>query len=183
VALVVVPLGVWLVALVSGALITLIWLIRLHGLTPPTPLPQWSLLAWVEIEAYLLLALLISLLWFAPLAAYLVLVSSWARRVFIWATLLPLFAILLERLVFGTHFISDLIDYRTFGIWQSVHLSSGAQREFAGSFLQALRAARSPFDVVDITPAFANIDLWSGVAVAGLLGYAASSIRRYRDDA
>jgi ABC-2 type transport system permease protein len=160
VALVVVPLGVYLLGLLTSLLFSVLYLQRLDYSADVAS--AWSLLVWLKVQAGLLLTLLLAILWYAPWAAYLALVSAWARRsVFLWATLIPVFAFLAEKLTLGTHYISDLLEYRTWGIWQGVPM---------------------PPSVADIGPLFANIDLWLGVAVAAALAFATIRIRRYRDD-
>ena len=52
-------------------------------------------------------------LWYAPLAAWLLLVSAWAKRVTIlWAVLTPVAVTVVERVALGTHYVQDVIDYR-----------------------------------------------------------------------
>ena len=67
----------------------------------------------VAVLAYGLAALT---LWWAPLYAWLLLVSGWAKRApFLWAVLPPLGLALAEKLAFGTTRLGDLILSRVFG--------------------------------------------------------------------
>ncbi len=182
VALVVVPLGVYVLALVTNVLFSAIWMGRAALGYLPASAAVWDTVAWLKVEALMLFGLIVSILWYAPLAAYLVLVSAWARRsVFLWATLPPVFAVLVERLAFGTHFVAGLIEYRTYGIWGSLHLESAIKHTILAGGHQMV-SLPGVFDTMDASAAFANIDLWLGLAVAAAFAFAAVRIRRYRDD-
>jgi ABC-2 type transport system permease protein len=55
-------------------------------------------------------------LWFAPIYAWLMLISAWAKRApFLWAVLPPLAVAALERLAFGTTFFVSMLQYRVAG--------------------------------------------------------------------
>jgi ABC-2 type transport system permease protein len=143
----------------------------------------WDTTAWLRVEGIVLCVLLISALWYAPVAAYLAVLSAWARRmVFCWVTLPPLIAMYIEHSGFGTHHLYDFLRYRLTGIWLAMGLEL-ATREVAtlravdpgGAFTRHLAVTR-------VLPALANIDLWLGLAAAVALAFAAARIRRFRDD-
>ncbi len=116
VAGVLVPLAVYLLAVLTGLLITGIYELRIAA-SQLTTAPTWDLLTWVRIQVVMLLTLIASLLWYAPVSAYLMLVSAWARRsVYLWALLPPVLAPIFERIVFGTHYIYGFLVYRVAGI-------------------------------------------------------------------
>jgi ABC-2 type transport system permease protein len=174
VALVVVPLGVFVVALVTNLLFTAIWNVRASVGGASAGLLLWDTAAWLKVQVLMLLGLVISILWYAPIAAYLVLVSASSRRnVFLWAALPPLLAVIVERVAFGTHYVSGLLQYRVSGIWRSLHI--GHLSDPAASLTRI-------FDAIDLQAVFTNIDLWLGLIVAGAFAFAAVRIRRYRDD-
>jgi ABC-2 type transport system permease protein len=178
VALVIVPLGVFVLAGLAYLVATVIWNVRVQFGFAPAHLVVWDTLLWFKLETVILRILLLTVLWAAPLAAYLMLVSAWARRSpFIWALMPVVLAPLFERIVFGTKYLWHLLLYRFAGIFWS--LGQDTARE--------LRHARidSPVEFIDrlnFTAAFTNVDLWIGVAVAALLLLAAIRLRRYRDD-
>jgi len=61
-------------------------------------------------------ALAVHVLWHAPLWAWLLLVSSWARRTpFLWAVLPPMALGVLERIAFQTTYFGSFMGYRVFG--------------------------------------------------------------------
>jgi ABC-2 type transport system permease protein len=182
VGLVVVPFGVFLVALVTTLLFTAIWNTR-AALGHAEAFVLWDTVTWLKVQALMLYGLVVSILWYAPLAAYLLLVSAWARRnVFLWATLPPLLAVIVERIAFGTHFVGGLIQYRTWGIWSALDLplagGHATMRVGNGNLVSLSRV----FDDLNIGVLFTNIDLWLGVMVAAAFAFTATRIRRYRDE-
>jgi ABC-2 type transport system permease protein len=177
VALVVVPLGVFLLAAATGLVFSVIFATReAFGFAPQV---LWfEPVAWLKTQAVLLLMMVLSVLWTAPITGYLMLVSAWARRSpLLLATLPVAVAPLLERIVLGTHYLWDFISYRSFGIWrilgvQNSHvISKHGVHEF-GTLLTEL----------DWRAAFTSVDLWLGVVATAAMAYAAARIRRYRDD-
>jgi ABC-2 type transport system permease protein len=107
-------------------------------------------------------------LWYAPIYAWLLMVSAWARRAaFLWASL-PLLAIcILERLAFNTTHFVDLLEHRIAGAPEAV-----------------LSTARGlPIDpMAHLTPvAFLSAPgLWLGLAIAAVFIATAIRLRRYR---
>ncbi len=183
VAMFVAPLIVYVATAVTSVLAFGIWSMR--GLDGPGPMDLWDTRTWLGIEGDSLLALGVASLWYAPITAYLMLLSAWARRnVQLWAILPPLVALLVERLTFGTHYLTGILLYRLGGGWESslvlsverlfTNLNYGPYA-FSGSLTPRV-FSRTPLAV------FGNIDLWIGLAVAALLLFGAIRIRRYRDD-
>ncbi|MGB6449636.1 MAG: hypothetical protein WBE92_02675, partial [Steroidobacteraceae bacterium] len=143
----------------------------------------WNTHAFLRVEGFSLGSLVVATLWYAPLTSYLMLVSAWARRnVQLWVLLPPIVAVLLEWIAFGTHHVSSLLLYRLGSGWQS-SLLVAIEARFAGPGLTLGGAGPSPpVPWRAMGQAFANIDLWVGLAVAAALLFAATRIRRYRDD-
>jgi ABC-2 type transport system permease protein len=180
VGLVVVPLGVYLTAMVSGALFQTIWASRVAAGSLPAVAVAWDTVAWLKVQGLMLYCLIVCMLWFAPLAAALVLISAWVRKnVFLWTTLPLLIAIIMERIAFGTRYVVHLLEYRTWGIWDALGVNPTPPEGMGQGRLVSLADL---FDNVGMGKAFLNIDLWLGLAVAAALVFAAIRIRRYRDD-
>jgi ABC-2 type transport system permease protein len=181
-ALVVVPLGVYAVTIVTHLLVWGILVARSAGGTAVPLKAVWDTVVWLKVEALILYGVLVSIFWYAPMAAYLLLVSAWNKRnPFLWSALPPVFAIIIERSAFGTHYVTSLIQYRTVGIWEGLNLQNAAERTVhdGNNHLVSLPGI---FDTLDVTGPFLNIDLWLGVAVAAGFAFVAARIRRYRDD-
>ena len=177
--LVVVPLGVYLTAMVAGVLFQTIWAIRVAFGSLPNVVVAWDTVAWLKVQGLMLYGVIVCMLWFAPLAASLLFVSAWARKnVFLWTTLPPLIAIIFERVAFGTRYTAHLLEYRTWGIWDTLGVGVETPEDSHGRVV----SLAALFDNVSMGKAFLNIDLWLGLAVAAAFVFAAIRIRRYRDD-
>jgi len=177
VALVAMPLGVFALALVAHLLFSAILGARvLIGTLPP--IFTWSTYEWARTEAVMLLVMVLAVLWYAPLAAYLLLMSAWVRRgPILWATLPLVLGPVLEWVAFGSRYLMDFINYRINGIWwllgvQNTHLITKHE----------VRAVGTALEVLNFRGVMTSIDLWLGLAATVALVYAAIRIRRYRDD-
>jgi len=176
VATVIVPLGVYVLALVTNLLFSAI------AIGHAGVLVSWDTALWLRIEGYMLFGLVLSILWYAPLAALLLLVSGWARRnAFLWTTLPPLLLAWAERAFLGTTHVVDLIQYRTAGVTHLLGLDTAIDRVTAEHLDRSLWL-KTFFDSLQVWPAITNIDLWLGVLAAAVFTFAAIRIRRYRDD-
>jgi ABC-2 type transport system permease protein len=112
----------------------------------------------------------VHVLWYAPLFAWMMLVSGWARRAaFLWATL-PLFAIaVVEKITFNSTHFTDLLKYRFSG--PEVFDFSKSANVFAMDPMMHLSLGRF----------LSTPGLWSGLVVAALFLWAAVRLRRYRE--
>lgn len=187
VAIVVAPAIVFVVAALSSLVAFGIFSVRGFGAEAPIQ-ALWSTRTWLDIEGDTVLALIFATLWYAPVTAYLMLVSAWARRnVQVWVILPPLVAVILERLVVGTHYLSTILLYRLGRGWES-DLVISIERVFTGPALGPAGFPTRPSFTSGgsvshaLAQAYGNIDLWIGLAVAAALFYAAARIRRYRDE-
>jgi ABC-2 type transport system permease protein len=179
VGLVIVPLGVYALTVIAGILFQTIWSIRVAAGTLPNIVTAWDTVAWLKVQGLLLYAVIVCILWFAPLAALIVLASAWVRKnVFLWVTLPPVIAIIVERTAFGTDYAFRLLEYRTWGIWSALGIAVTTPQDGNGRVVSLANL----FDNVAMAKAFANIDLWLGLAVTAAVVFAAIRIRRYRDD-
>lgn len=173
VALVVVPLGVWLLTLVTNLLITGVLAAR-FGTAGSGGLVPWDMLVWLKLQGMMLLAVILSALWYAPVAGYLLLVSAWARRnVILWAALPPGLAAVLERITFGTDYIGSFVGYRLTGMWKELELHVDDRIEFS---------AHGVLDSLEVASFFTSPHVWFGLLAAAALVYGAIRIRRHRDD-
>jgi len=115
--------------------------------------------------------LVVLALWHAPIWAWLMLVSGWARRAtFLWAFGPPLALSLFEKLAFNSTYVWSLLHYRVTGaIGQAYDLKDGASGMGHLSLQQMdpLKYLMSP-------------GLWLGLAVAAAFFAAAVWQRRYR---
>lgn len=177
------PLGTYAVALVTDVLFTAIWDLR-AALGHSPELVAWDTGAFLKTQAVMFLGLIISILWYAPFFGIFVLCSAWIRRnVVMWVTVVPLLAIIVERIAFGTRYIYSLLHSRTVDIWGTLRVESAILGSLRDLGPAAVVSIPQVYDRVHILPAFTNIDLWLGVIFAVACAYAAARIRRYREEA
>lgn len=151
--------------LITAALTSLIWMA--NGFDPRL---MWAQMDLPFLWAVLAYGLTFMTLWHAPIFAWLLLVSAWARRVpFIWAVA-PLAAIaIIEHLAFGGASDPDLMKHRFTG-------------GFSGAFTVGSRGEGPVTRLADLDPArlFGQPDVWIGLVVAALFLFAAVRLRRSR---
>ncbi len=127
---------------------------------------QWTQLSFFQTSLMLLYHLVaVHSLWYAPIFAWLLLVSAWARRAaFLWA-FLPLFAIgIVEKIAFNTSHFAAMMEHRMSGGPEAVMMPGG-----------------SPMDpMTHLTPGHFLISpgLWIGLAIAAAFLAAAVRLRR-----
>ncbi len=179
VVLLIAPLSIWGLNLVTSLVASGIWSAR--GWTNAPAASGWDTGVWLRVQGLGLIAVVVSSLWYAPVMAYVMTISAWARRaVSVWVFVPPLALALIERIALGTHYIWDVIVYRLFGLWQHTGLRLDMNRMFAQANSQG--KGTDWLRGFDPAAAFSNIDLWIGVAVAAVLIFAMTRIRRYRDE-
>ena len=177
VVMVVVPLGVYLVSAATTLLMSGIYLVR--AWEDHSGEVFWDAGTWLRIQGTSLIALVVAVLWYAPVTALLMLVSAWARRsVQLWVLLPPVVLIMMERIALGTHHVMDVVFYRL----GAVFAEGGADFPGADGAAGHGRTLNLLFANIDPLPMFANVDLWLGLLVAALLIVATIRIRQYRDD-
>ena len=133
----------------------------------------WQLLPWFQLSIILLYGLVTMAVWQAPLFAWLLLVSSWARRAtFLWA-FLPWLAICgIEKIAFNTAYFAQMLGDRLNSFEHAfvvVKYPKGAHVPVVDRLTQLdpLKFLTSP-------------GLWIGLVLAAAFLAAAIRLRRYR---
>ncbi len=130
----------------------------------------WSQVPWFQMSVMLLYHLVaIHGLWYAPIYAWLLLASGWARRaVFLWAAL-PLVAIgVVEKIAFNSsHFVAML----------QAHVMGGPG---ASDLTAAGSPMMHPLRLVTIGDFLASPGLWIALAITAALLAGAVQMRKYR---
>jgi len=108
-------------------------------------------------------------LWHAPIYAWLLLVSGWARRAtFLWAVL-PFVAIgIFERVAFSTTYVTKFVQYRLIGWF------------FHAAVTPSKDAGVEPLSVLTPGRFLSTPGLWLGLIFAAACLFAAVRLRRYR---
>ncbi len=120
-----------------------------------------------------------AMLWYAPLAAYLMLASAWAPKgPFLWAVLPPVALSLLEKVVLGSGHVGNFVADRIKGPMRLLESGMHADPSGDGTTLRL-----SEIDIAaSLKEFFGSPELWLGVVAAGVLLAAAMWVRRYRDE-
>jgi ABC-2 type transport system permease protein len=130
----------------------------------------WQQLPVLRASGLLLYGLAALALWHAPVYAWLLLVSGWARRTtFLWAVLPPLALCVVERIAFGTWHLLGVLQRRLGGFSRAFSMRS----DDAGTLLGLPQADPAKF--------FTTPGLWIGIAIAVALFAATVRMRRYRE--
>ena len=169
VPLVVLPLVTFL-TIIGTQLLMLLWtsvLLITHGMSPAS---TWTYVPLFQQCLILLYGLIAIAMWHAPVYAWALLISGWARRAtFLWAVL-PVIAIAaFEKITFDTSHFAALVKDRLFGF---------APKAFAFEPQRGIAID----SLVQLTPGryLSTPGLWLGLLFAAVCVAAAIRLRRYR---
>jgi len=167
--LVVLPLIGFLLGVATQFVILLVSITTLlaHGVSAAT---LWGEFRFIQQPLVMIYGLTVHVLWFAPIYAWLLLVSAWARRMPILWALFPLLAIpLAEKVTFNTTYFSSMLRYRVIGAMTEAF----AIKPQHGAIIDRL----TQLDPVRFISA---PGLWVGLAFAAAFLAAAVRLRRNR---
>ncbi len=135
-----------------------------------SPAMLWTRLPFFQLPLVMFYGLTVHALWYAPIYAWLLLVSAWARRAtFLWA-ILPFFAtFVVEKLAFGTSYLPSMLKYRVMGAMVEAFAVDAAKAPITRlSELEPWKFLSSP-------------GLWIGLIFAAAFLAAAVRLRRNRE--
>jgi len=181
VAMVVVPIGVLLLAAVTQLFLFLVLWVRFHGTVIGEIMPDWSFIAWFRSQLIALGVMFGGVLWYAPIAAYLLLVSSWARRnVFLWAILPPISLVALEGFFAHSTVVLQFFGRRFSGYIAEMHLDSRDFSQQAGP--DQMPRLDEVVGAFHFSGVFTSPETWLGILAAAAMLFVTIRIRRYRDE-
>jgi ABC-2 type transport system permease protein len=169
VPLLVLPAVAFVVSLATQAAM-LFWSTFILGVTRAGAVTLWTRLPLVQMTFVMAYGLAVHALWHAPIYAWLLLVSAWARRYpLLWAVLPPIGVEVLERIVF-----------------QSAHFASFVGYRFAGAMKVAFALDKPDTDITRLAQLaplrfLATPGLWLGLLAAALFLVASARLRRRRE--
>jgi ABC-2 type transport system permease protein len=132
----------------------------------------WEQLKFFQSSLAMFYALIAIALWHAPLYAWLLMVSAWARRTpFLWAVLPPLALCVLEKIALNTAHFAHLLGYRLIGWFTQAFLAPMTQGD----------APRDPLAQLSPGKFLTTPGLWFGLIVAAIFLAVAVRLRRYRE--
>jgi ABC-2 type transport system permease protein len=181
VALGVVPVGVLLLAAATQLFLFIVLWLRFHGTVIGEIMPDWSFVSWFRAQVIALGVMAGGVMWYAPIAGYLLLVSVWARRnVFLWAVLPPVSLVALEGFFFHSTHVVQFIGRRFSGYITEMNLDSNAFKDQVGH--ERMPSIDDVFSALDLSGMFTSAEAWAGIAAAAAMVFVTIRIRRYRDD-
>ena len=124
------------------------------------------------------------LLWYMPIAGWLLLVSVWARRlVFLWAVLPPVAIVFFERWLFDSEHFVNLLGHRLVG-FQTMLDDSEIRGIFHGGMdgVNGVTASEAMNQMISFTKLLSEPGLYGGILVAAAFVTGAIFLRRYRDE-
>lgn len=183
-AIVIVPLAVYALSVATDLMVRGILSLRAGSERVSLSFPLWDSATWFKSQALLFTSLVASMIWYAPLAAYLMLVSSWARRnVMLWAILPPFVVVVMERMALGTTHVFDFIADRLKPIMPLMHGIEGRFDDATVAFhKEKLPSTTKLLEQLDFGAMFFNAPTLLGLLAAAILLYLVIRLRRYRDD-
>ena len=205
VGLVLIPLGAVLAAagttLLVAAVLAIMHGIGLGGMAPAL----WSAASWLRAQEIMLFAAAASILWYAPYAGYLLMISALARRsVYALAFIPPVLLAIMEKVLLGTNYVGHVVQRgfgemlglafkvegqinRTLGSWRPGMPGGPADLPGPGGPGPGLGGhgpgGHSHLQELVLRPdlLLSNTHLLIGLAVAALFVYAAIWLRRRSD--
>ena len=131
--------------------------------------PLWA--RQLQMTPVLFYGLAVHVAWHAPLWAWLLLVSSWARRApFLWAVLPPLALGVFERIAFQTTHLGALMRYRVTGAMTEAFVLEPGNKGHVTRLSQ-----------LDPLGFLGSPGLWIGLVAAAAFLAAAARMRRNRE--
>jgi ABC-2 type transport system permease protein len=180
-AMLVVPAGVILLSAATQLLLLGIWNARFAGSLVGMMTPDWDILSWfhsMAIEGALMLG---GIMWYAPIAAYFLLLSVFVKRmVFLWAVIPLIAAPLLEFLFLRSSHVAEFIGQRFGGYAKELNIDPVNIRMTHDG--PDMPRVQDLYDSFDMSGMFTSLEAWVGMAAAAVLLFVAIRIRRYRDD-
>jgi ABC-2 type transport system permease protein len=145
----------------------------------------WRAELWLQVQGLWLYLIVTAAIWYLPLAAWLLVVSAWAKRaVMLWSILPPLALIIAERVFLGTHVIAGELSARLNGyLSHAFQYSPGAANWITTEVGHSeINAPVSVFRFVNFEGFFSSQATWIGAAVGAALIVCAIQLRMRRTE-
>jgi ABC-2 type transport system permease protein len=144
----------------------------------------WHADLWLQLQVLWIYMIVTTAIWYLPVAAYLMVVSAWAKRaVMLWSILPPIALLVAERWFFGTHVLADQLRDRLFGFARlAFHSNSGGGSWVNGADHDATGTADSIWNFINIGGFLSSPATWIGVAAGAALIVGAIQLRTRRTE-
>jgi ABC-2 type transport system permease protein len=144
----------------------------------------WHADLWLQLQVLWLYLIVTAAIWYLPIVAYLLVVSSWARRaVMLWSLLPPIALIIAERWFFGSHVIAAQLWERLVGLVGAFNSSL-----YDGSWVVTpvghgtIQTPASIWSVLEPARFLSSPETWIGVGVGVALIFCAVQLRTRRTE-
>jgi ABC-2 type transport system permease protein len=168
--LVILPLFTFAVIIATQFMMLLISTVALlpSGLAGST----WKLLPWFQLSIILFYGIVTMALWHAPVFAWLLLVSGWARRAtFLWAVLPWLAIAAIEKMAFNTQYFAQMLGRRVGGSFEEAFVVTTYPKGSHSPIVDRLTQ-------LDPLKFLSSPGLWIGLVIAAAFLFAAIRLRR-----
>jgi len=145
----------------------------------------WHLDLWLQLQVLWLYVIATSAVWYLPIAAYLLVVSAWAKRaVMLWSILPPLGIILAERWFFGSYRFANALVVRLFGLFTlAFHSNPGKSDWFDRLVAEGNDGASAGiWGFLNASGFLSSADTWIGAAAGAALTACAIQLRMRRSE-
>lgn len=186
VAAVVSPAITFVVIVATQLIILVLGTIIMTAMTGNS-LALWPAGATLELTTVLLYSLVAQSLWFAPVTAWLIFVSSWVRRSpFMWALLVPAAIALVERVAFGSSYLASMLKFHNVQDFLETAFAAPSvvdtgTTSHSDGFNLHLSVPERLIGAADPLHFLSSPHVWIGLAVAAALVVATIWMRRYRE--
>ena len=142
----------------------------------------WHADLWLQLQVLWLYMIVTTAIWYLPVAAYLMVVSAWAKRaVMLWSILPPIALLLAERWFFGSYLVADQLRERLFGFAQ-LAFHPGPPGGWASPGQDMAGAPDSIGNFLNVGGFLSSPATWIGVAVGAALIVCAIQLRTRRTE-
>ena len=179
-ALIVIPVVYFAAADLTSLLMAFILSVRARALGSAL----WHADLWLQLQVLWLYVIVTSAIWYLPIAAYLLVVSAWARRaVMLWSILPPIALVLAERWFFGTHVIAKQLGTRLFGAGElAFRDAQGCCSWVTTVDEKAIRTPANIWGFLNPGGFLSSPETWIGVAIGAALIVCAVQLRMRRSE-
>jgi ABC-2 type transport system permease protein len=181
-ALIVIPVvyfaGADLTTLIMAFIVSVRWSASIDG-------ALWHANLWLQLQALWLYMIATTALWYLPIAAYLLVVSAWAKRaVMLWSLLPPLTLVLAERWFFDGHVIADVLGERLLGYPARAFRDDPGSSSWVATVVDndTITTPTSIWGFFNVGGFFSSAETWIGIAVGVALIVCAIQLRTRRTE-
>ncbi|MBV34530.1 MAG: hypothetical protein CMP47_03625 [Rickettsiales bacterium] len=147
----------------------------------------WANSGFFKVAMYQFAALYMAMLWAIPFVGYLLLISSWTKKVpFLVATVPPVLVIIAEGMIFKTASVATFLGEKMFGVVQALIAPFNTlAREFSQkrAEIEDDLPIFDEFEFLTFGQQFQDTGFWTGLILGAAMIAAAIYIRRFRDEA